>query len=51
MKVSCESVLKELVGAMTVKCHVAYSTLALHVEMIQEGLVFFLPLLIFARVT
>ena len=45
MKVSCESVLKELVGAMTVKCHVAYS-LALHVEMIQEGPVFFLPLLI-----
>ena len=40
MKVSCESVLKELVGAMTVKCHVAYS-LALHVEMIQEGSVFF----------
>ena len=37
MKVSCESVLKELVGAMTVKCHVAYSPLALHVEMIQEG--------------
>ena len=36
MKVSCESVLKELVGAMTVKCHVAYSPLALHVEMIQE---------------
>ena len=33
MKVSCESVLKELVGAMTVKCHVAYSPLALHVEM------------------
>ena len=27
MKVSCESVLKELVGAMTVKCHVAYSPL------------------------
>ena len=37
MKVSCESVLKKLVGAMTVKCHVAYSPLALHVEMIQEG--------------
>ena len=46
----CESVLKKLLGAMTVKCHVAYS-LALHVEMIQEGPVFFLPLLIFARVT
>ena len=41
MKVSCESVLKELVGAMTVKCHVAYSPLVMHVEMIQEGLVFF----------
>ena len=41
MKVSCESVLKELVGAMTVKCHVAHSPLALHVEMIQEGPVFF----------
>ena len=40
MKVSCESVLKELVGAMTVKCHVTYSPLALHVEMIQEGPVF-----------
>ena len=40
MKVSCESVLKELVGAMTVKCHVAYSPLALHVEMIQEEPVF-----------
>ena len=48
MKVSCESVLKELAGAMTVKCHVAYSS---HVEMIQEGPFFFLPLLIFARVT
>ena len=42
MKVSsCESVLKELVGAMTVKCHVAYSPLAMHVEMRQEGPVFF----------
>ena len=50
MKVSCESVLKKLVGAMTVKCHVAYSQLAMHVEMIQKG-PFFLPLLIFARVT
>ena len=40
MKVSCESVLKELVGAMTVKCHVAYSPLVMHVEMIQEGPVF-----------
>ena len=28
MKVSCKSVLKELVGAMTVKCHVAYSLLS-----------------------
>ena len=27
MKVSCESVLKELVWAMTVKCHAAYSPL------------------------
>ena len=36
MKVSCESVLKELVGAMTVKCHVAYSPLAMQ----QEGPVF-----------
>ena len=32
MQVSCESVLKELVGVMTVKCHVAYSPLAMHVE-------------------
>ena len=45
MKVSCESVLKELAGAMAVKCHVAYSS---HAE--KKGL-FFLPLLIFARVT
>ena len=37
MKLSCESVLKEFVGA---KCHVAYSPLAMHVEMIQEGPIF-----------
>ena len=37
MKVSCESVLKELVGAMTVTCHVAYSPLAMHVECYKKG--------------
>ena len=51
MKVSCKSVLKELVGAMTVKCHVAYSLLTMHVEMIYKKGPFFLPLLIFERVT
>ena len=40
MKVSCESVLKDLVGAMTVRYHVAYSPVAMHVEMRQKGLFF-----------
>ena len=42
MKVSCKSVLKDLVGAMTVKCHVAYSPLVMHVKLRLEGPVFFI---------